>query len=333
MSDISIQRKELIKPNFAKFRLRLKSSIPSDVHRDFLGFYYPDTRSVSISESRQILKNTKLLTIFPEGTYLNESGDTYILEDFVVGATLELGRLEGPRDEKAIKTFVITEVDTTNVNRRTPVEEITKRLSFKSQKRNPDWLSDLRSILQQKLSDVLTVKRLGKVFHVMDNTGVRKASPDEVQRALQQEQLDLTQEEMDKIMNRFDRDKDGLLSYEEFMYLCRGDMSEARRQCVLKAFRKMDYNKRGVLTAPDIIMFYNTTYDSRVQSGEVTPEELTKQFMNGFDIDKNGIVTLDEFEDYFNGVSAVIDDDEIFTGLMQRAWNLDHRNLTSLPFH
>ena len=37
----------------------------------------------------------------------------------------------------------------------------------------------------------------------------------------------------------------------------------------------------------------------------------------------DGIVTFDEFLDYFSDVSATIDSDEYFAAIMKNAWKLD----------
>jgi len=40
------------------------------------------------------------------------------------------------------------------------------------------------------------------------------------------------------------------------------------------------------------------------------------------------IVTKDEFEEYYNNVSASIDDDAYFAQMMNSAWNLDNSRVT-----
>lgn len=55
-----------------------------------------------------------------------------------------------------------------------------------------------------------------------------------------------------------------------------------------------------------------------------TPTEVYKEFMQKWDTqEKDGIVTIDEFFDYFKDVSASIDADEYFEAMMKSAWKLD----------
>jgi Ca2+-binding EF-hand superfamily protein len=47
-----------------------------------------------------------------------------------------------------------------------------------------------------------------------------------------------------------------------------------------------------------------------------------KEFLNNFDLDKDGKLTLEEFEKYYAGVSASIDSDAYFSLMMFNAWKL-----------
>ena len=58
--------------------------------------------------------------------------------------------------------------------------------------------------------------------------------------------------------------------------------------------------------------------------GTKTPEEIFREFMSAWDTqDADGIVTFDEFCDYYSGVSCSIDRDDYFELMMKRAWKFD----------
>ena len=60
-----------------------------------------------------------------------------------------------------------------------------------------------------------------------------------------------------------------------------------------------------------------------VQQGKLTPEEAYKQFMSLWDTQvADGVVTFDEFCEYYRDVSASIDTDEYFAVMMTNAWKL-----------
>jgi hypothetical protein len=60
-----------------------------------------------------------------------------------------------------------------------------------------------------------------------------------------------------------------------------------------------------------------------VIDGKKTPEEAYREFMSLWDTQTaDGIVTFDEFCDYYRDVSASIDGDDYFAFMMKQAWKL-----------
>jgi|UniRef100_A0A7S4GBD9 Ca2+-binding EF-hand superfamily protein len=315
--------------NYCKLDLRLESSLANDVHRTFKGFYYPDTRSLAIYEARKIGPNIKLLVIFEEQEYVKSDGHIYVMEDFEVGNTLLLGALVNQKDRHAQKTFVISGVDDSHITAVNEPDPGTLRPRVPAVK---TALEELHARFAGNLTPRV-IKKLGHAFDACDAAGNRKASPQELMQAFQNCGIECTQQDMDKLVRVLDVNDDGLLSYEEFMYICRGHMQDRRRQCVRQAYQKVDYNKDGIVTPEELKLFFNCQYDPQLSSSAKNEDELWSDFISSFDKDKNGFVSFREFEDYYNGVSAGIESDNAFIDMMQRTWNLDHRNVTGIPFH
>ena len=84
----------------------------------------------------------------------------------------------------------------------------------------------------------------------------------------------------------------------------------------------MDGN--GVVTSADLRVVFDTSSHPKVISGEMTDEEVFVQVLASFG-DKNGdgIITKQEWDDYYAAVSANIDNDNHFIQLMRNAWKLD----------
>ncbi|XP_047633338.1 calcyphosin isoform X2 [Phacochoerus africanus] len=90
------------------------------------------------------------------------------------------------------------------------------------------------------------------------------------------------------------------------------DMAEVRGVC-----RRWDRDGSGTLDLEEFLRAL------RVRSGEWTEEEVLRHFLDNFDSsEKDGQVTLAEFQDYYSGVSASVDTDEEFVAMMTRAWRL-----------
>jgi len=76
----------------------------------------------------------------------------------------------------------------------------------------------------------------------------------------------------------------------------------------------------------DIAQIYDASAHPDVIDGKKTPEDVFREFMSQWDTqEKDGIVTFDEFCDYYRDVSSSIDRDDYFALMMKNAWKLDDR--------
>uniref|UniRef100_A0ACB8F148 Uncharacterized protein n=2 Tax=Sphaerodactylus townsendi TaxID=933632 RepID=A0ACB8F148_9SAUR len=100
-------------------------------------------------------------------------------------------------------------------------------------------------------------------------------------------------------------------------------MSEARKEVVGEAFRKLDKTGDGCVTVEDLQGVYQSQTHPKFKSGEWTEEEVLRFFLDSFDSpEKDGKVTAEEFLDYYSGISASINSDEYFVDMVKAAWKL-----------
>uniref|UniRef100_A0A671LNT1 Calcyphosine-like b n=1 Tax=Sinocyclocheilus anshuiensis TaxID=1608454 RepID=A0A671LNT1_9TELE len=112
-----------------------------------------------------------------------------------------------------------------------------------------------------------------------------------------------------------------LIEKEEFLITLRPPMSNARKEVVLQAFKKLDKTGDGVITIEDLRGVYNVKNHPKYRNGEWTEDQEFHKFLDSFDSpdDKDG----KEFLNYYSGVSASIDTDIYFIVMMKNAWKLD----------
>ena len=128
---------------------------------------------------------------------------------------------------------------------------------------------------------------------------------------------------MKALIGAFDRDGSNTISFDEFLRALRGELTENRITYIRKAYDKLDVNNDGQVTLDDVAKLYDVSMHPDVMQGKKTPEEAYKEFMSMWDTQvADGIVTFDEFVDYFRDVSASIDTDEYFATMMTNAWKL-----------
>jgi calcyphosin len=75
-----------------------------------------------------------------------------------------------------------------------------------------------------------------------------------------------------------------------------------------------------------------------VKAGKKTEDEVLGEFldtfedhfcdMKGHEDSRDGVISMDEWLEYYNNVSMSIDDDEYFALMMNNAWNLDGKKVT-----
>ena len=100
----------------------------------------------------------------------------------------------------------------------------------------------------------------------------------------------------------------------------------------------MDKDKSGKVDINDIRQSYNAKQHPDVKSGKKTEDEILGEFldtfedhfcdMKGHEDARDGVITMDEWLEYYNNVSMSIDDDEYFALMMNNAWNLDGKKVT-----
>jgi calcyphosin len=68
---------------------------------------------------------------------------------------------------------------------------------------------------------------------------------------------------------------------------------------------------------------YDASFHPDFQSGRKTKEEIMREFMGVWETHKmDGIVTIEEFEDYYKDISASIDSDDYFELMIRNAWHI-----------
>lgn len=167
------------------------------------------------------------------------------------------------------------------------------------------------------------IRGLGLVFRRMDNNGDRKMDRHEFMWGLRENGHNLSPSEFERIFKYFDKNNDGRLSYDEFLRGVRGEMNDNRKAFVKMAFNKLDNTNNGIVDIQDLANVYDVSFHPKFKSGEMSKNDILTEFMAQWDTcTKDGKVTLEEFYEYYNDVSASIDEDNYFELMMRNAWHI-----------
>ncbi|KAH8264067.1 hypothetical protein KR038_002104 [Drosophila bunnanda] len=166
---------------------------------------------------------------------------------------------------------------------------------------------------------------LARTFRVMDDDGSKSLNAEEFKKGVSDIGLALSDSEIQQMFTSFDTDGSGTINMTEFLVQLRPPMNKTRIGIIDKAFCKMDVNGDGQITAADLKNVYSVREHPKFQSGELTENEIFEAFLKNFEAgapNPDGIVTKEEFINYYATISASIDNDAYFDLMMRRAYKL-----------
>lgn len=167
------------------------------------------------------------------------------------------------------------------------------------------------------------IRTLGRIMRTMDDSGDRKLDREELKWGLRDYGVNLSDRELDTVLNAFDRNKDGRIDFDEFLRGIRGNLSARRRAMIMLAYDQLDRDGSGLVTIDDVKLAYNADEHPDVKEGTKSPDEVLKEFMEQWETTEvDGKVTREEFADYYKDVSASIDTDDYFELMMRNAWHI-----------
>ncbi|NXY07367.1 CAPSL protein, partial [Pteruthius melanotis] len=168
------------------------------------------------------------------------------------------------------------------------------------------------------------IKGLGRIFRIVDTNKSRTIDFKEFMKGLRDYAVLIDKEEAEELFQKFDKDGSGTIDFDEFLVTLRPPMSNARKEIIMQVFKKLDKTGDGVITVEDLREVYNGKYHPKYLNGDWTEDQVFRAFLDNFDspYDKDGKVTMEEFMNYYAGVSASIDTDVYFIVMMTNAWKI-----------
>jgi len=179
---------------------------------------------------------------------------------------------------------------------------------------------------------------LGRKFKIADDNGSGALDMQEFKKAMHDFRIGINQKQVATAFRVFDRDGNGEISFDEFLRSIRGVMNPFRRAIAKKAYAAMDTDGSGQVDINDIRQTYNAKQHPDVKSGKKTEDEILGEFLDtfedhycdmpGHEDSRDGVISVDEWNEYYNNVSMSIDRDDYFETMMNSTWNLDKKRVT-----
>lgn len=198
---------------------------------------------------------------------------------------------------------------------------VTNPVFEMSRKKPDELLNRIKQILLKR--GEFGIRGLARSFKKSDKNRNGVLDRNEFIWAMKDSGIQLTKTEYDNIFKYFDKNCDDQVAYGEFLYALRGDLNDRRKDVIKLAFEKLDKEKKGIVTLQTIKGIYDASQHPDVKLNKRNPDDVLKEFMSQWDtLEKDGIVTLPEFEEYYKDISASIDCDEMFEAIIRSAWKI-----------
>ncbi|XP_062059192.1 calcyphosin-2 isoform X3 [Lepus europaeus] len=307
-----------------------------DACRELIGFFFTHDQSLTIYEYRQFGKNrTNVLPFIHKSIYSHQcgrrKGKQYQVGDFYTGATLTFLSSDHPGLPESIKKNTLLRVRITNIDQM--VLDSLKTASVEPdddiicQEANDSLvLKAIQDVLKEKLHKrgVRILTGLGKYFQQLDKEGDGLLHKSDFKQALKVFHFEISEKDFESlwyILNGNDNDK---VDYGEFKRAIIGEMNEYRKSFVRKAFMKLDFNKTGFVSVIDISKCYCAKKHPQVASGHSTEEDIKSSFLETLreSCGKSDEVSYGEFEDYYEGLSIGMENDEDFVNILRTPWGI-----------
>eukprot|EP00993_Chasmostoma_nieuportense_P000822 NODE_1755_length_1391_cov_72.652690_g1666_i0.p1 GENE.NODE_1755_length_1391_cov_72.652690_g1666_i0~~NODE_1755_length_1391_cov_72.652690_g1666_i0.p1 ORF type:complete len:438 (-),score=97.80 NODE_1755_length_1391_cov_72.652690_g1666_i0:77-1354(-) len=168
------------------------------------------------------------------------------------------------------------------------------------------------------------IRGLGRAFRVVDADDDMQITRQEFEQVLVEFGVELSAVEVDKLMKAFDLDGDGKLAVVEFLTSLRGKLPPRRKAWIVKVWKSFPKTNGDNVPLSALRSRYDASTHPDVLAGGTAEEDARQFIFDSFNPETNptGLVSKEEFECFYAGVSACTDNDEHFALMMHNTWRL-----------
>jgi Ca2+-binding EF-hand superfamily protein len=233
---------------------------------------------------------------------------------------------------------------------KTPYGTIKDKINYNLNEQNPtvkynidkkeDLLGHLRAILSERgYTGIMSIRR---TFMLIDENSTKKITFDQFEDLFKKFRYDLSEEEINRLFNYFDKEGSGFIDYDDFVNGVCSNLNKFRRDVLKQVFRKLDSEEKGYVTVYQLRHEYNPTEHPLVRQGKRSEDEVLAEFLdvleyhfnlliekNDDDSDVNDIkVDFDDFCNFYKNISVCIDDDKYFEVMVLSEWGIKKEGKT-----
>ncbi|XP_030334824.1 calcyphosin-2 isoform X11 [Strigops habroptila] len=310
-----------------------EQSMPADVYKEARGLLQLGTAPMRLRKRTLHETKTNALPFIQKGVYQHQRGQkkekAYDLSDFYIGANLTFQSADHNLPESVKQNPVLT-LRVISIDE-TAMDSLKASMEFK-QECSQQVVDDskvfkkIQGMLRETLSKrgVRVITGIGKYFRQVDKNRNGFLSQAAFKEALKLFHLEIPEGDFKSLWLILDDSRSDKVDYGEFTRAIFGEMNEYRKAFVRKAYMKLDFNKTGSVPMVDIRKCYCAKKHPLVLAGKATEEEIKSSFLETLreSCSNPNEVSYSEFEDYYEGLSIGIMDDDDFVNILRNPWGI-----------
>lgn len=346
--------------NRVKFNCRVKTPNGKNALRELFGILFAHDGSLTIYEFRQMCgsvftgigsgnfsKKANALPFIQRKIYSHNFGrrihKIIDVSDIFKGSILHL-----PFDNGDMIELEITDVDENEKNKM--IENFTKKLNntesekFLNNILNPYLaaelddlriISDIRNKVRRQIENrsITIYIDIGKTLRKVAQKPKMTVNLTQFESILNTLNIKLTQEDLKQGWNKLDLNEDGYISYYKVVRGFMGEMNVIRHTIFRELMHKLDTIKSGYVKLSDIQKFLKIRQHPLIKANTISEKEFLDTFLNLFEIQSlesafnfqaeygSQFVSYEQFEEFYNGLSIVIDSDIDFINILKNSWS------------
>ena len=213
-----------------------------------------------------------------------------------------------------------------------------ENVSNKNQENNYELLIEK---LKEKINtnNGMTYYTLIKNLKANEEKLSQTVSLDELSISLQQLHLNISSNDIYELFNYLDSEKIGRISTSDILNLVTEPINEKRKIYLVKVFKSIDSDKKGEISINKLKNIFNAKNHPDVSDNIRNEDEIYNQFCYTLDIFirfnniLNYSINLEQFIDYYSGISPSIKEDEEFQKILEKVWDVDRKQKEKKKFY
>ncbi len=159
---------------------------------------------------------------------------------------------------------------------------------------NVKFINSVCSKIRQKLLEAgtNTIATLPKVFKSSSSyDGNQRVGLNEFFEGLQGYEIYLRKEEVKLLISYFDKQNEGKINFDDFLFSIRGKPSDERQAVIDLVFYKFDKNRTGFAEASELRKVFNCVKHPRYLLKDYTEDQIFYLYLQNFSSNPSGTVS------------------------------------------